>query len=74
MVELSLSKCENTITGNSFVRGVSGGEKKRVSIAHEMLVDPSVLILDEPTSGLDATAAFRLVATLGGWRRRRRRW
>ncbi|KAL0351374.1 UNVERIFIED_CONTAM: ABC transporter G family member 25 [Sesamum calycinum] len=64
--ELGLSKCKDTIIGNSFIRGVSGGERKRVSIAHEMLVDPSLLILDEPTSGLDATAAYRLVATLGG--------
>ncbi|KAH6759393.1 ATP-binding cassette family G25 [Perilla frutescens var. frutescens] len=64
--ELGLSKCENTIIGNSFVRGVSGGERKRVSIAHEMLVDPSLLILDEPTSGLDSTAAYRLVAAMGG--------
>ncbi|XP_073019651.1 ABC transporter G family member 25-like [Primulina eburnea] len=64
--ELGLSKCENTIIGNSFIRGISGGERKRVSIAHEMLVDPSLLILDEPTSGLDSTAAFRLVTTLCG--------
>ncbi|PIN01720.1 Transporter, ABC superfamily (Breast cancer resistance protein) [Handroanthus impetiginosus] len=64
--EVGLSKCEHTIIGNSFIRGISGGERKRVSIAHEMLVDPSLLILDEPTSGLDATAAYRLVATLGG--------
>lgn len=66
MAELGLSKCANTVIGNTFVRGVSGGERKRVSIAHEMLIDPSLLILDEPTSGLDATAAYRLVATLGG--------
>ncbi|KAL0432140.1 UNVERIFIED_CONTAM: ABC transporter G family member 25 [Sesamum latifolium] len=64
--ELGLAKCADTIIGNSFIRGVSGGERKRVNIAHEMLVDPSLLILDEPTSGLDATAAYRLVATLGG--------
>lgn len=63
--ELGLEKCENTIIGNSFVRGVSGGERKRVSIAHEMLVDPALLILDEPTSGLDSTAAHRLISTLG---------
>ncbi|GLT52204.1 hypothetical protein SLA2020_255570 [Shorea laevis] len=63
--ELGLTKCENTIIGNSFIRGVSGGERKRVSIAHEMLINPSLLILDEPTSGLDATAAHRLVSTLG---------
>lgn len=64
--ELGLEKCANTIIGNTFIRGVSGGERKRVSIAHEMLINPSLLILDEPTSGLDSTAAFRLVATLQG--------
>ncbi|OMO59515.1 ABC transporter-like protein [Corchorus capsularis] len=63
--ELGLSKCENTIIGNTFIRGISGGERKRVSIAHEMLINPSLLILDEPTSGLDSTAAHRLVSTLG---------
>nr|XP_043617092.1 ABC transporter G family member 25 [Erigeron canadensis] len=64
--ELGLSKCGDTIIGNTFIRGVSGGERKRVSIAHEMLVNPSLLILDEPTSGLDSTAAHRLVSTLSG--------
>ncbi|KAI3431896.1 uncharacterized protein J3R85_007765 [Psidium guajava] len=65
IAELGLAKCEHTIIGNSFVRGVSGGERKRVSIAHEMLMNPSLLVLDEPTSGLDSTAAHRLMATLG---------
>ncbi|KAM1794005.1 ABC transporter G family member 25-like [Malus sylvestris] len=63
--ELGLHKCKNTIIGNTFVRGVSGGERKRVSIAHEVLMNPSLLILDEPTSGLDSTAAHRLLSTLG---------
>ncbi|MFS7973050.1 putative ABC-type sulfate transporter [Helianthus anomalus] len=66
IAELGLSKCKNTIIGNTFIRGVSGGERKRVCIAHEMLMNPSMLILDEPTSGLDSTAAHRLVSTLGG--------
>ncbi|KAH6785709.1 hypothetical protein C2S51_038164 [Perilla frutescens var. frutescens] len=63
--ELNLKRCAETVVGNGLARGVSGGERKRVSIAHEMLVDPSLLILDEPTSGLDATAAYGVVATLG---------
>uniref|UniRef100_A0A7N0RC10 ABC transporter domain-containing protein n=1 Tax=Kalanchoe fedtschenkoi TaxID=63787 RepID=A0A7N0RC10_KALFE len=71
--DLGLAKCQHTIIGNGFVRGVSGGERKRVSIAHEMLVNPSLLILDEPTSGLDSTAAHRLVATLGAVAQKGRR-
>ncbi|KAJ0256356.1 ABC transporter G family member 25 [Hirschfeldia incana] len=66
ITELGLEKCENTVVGNAFIRGVSGGERKRVSIAHELLINPSLLVLDEPTSGLDATAALRLVQTLAG--------
>jgi ABC-type multidrug transport system ATPase subunit len=58
--------------GNAFVRGVSGGERKRVSIGHELLVNPSLLVLDEPTSGLDSTAASRLVATLSALARKGR--
>lgn len=66
ITELGLTKCENTIVGNTFIRGISGGERKRVSIGHELLINPSLLVLDEPTSGLDATAAQRLVQTLAG--------
>ncbi|KAH7681033.1 Taurine-transporting ATPase protein [Dioscorea alata] len=65
MVELGLEKCSETIVGNAYVRGVSGGERRRVSIGKEVLVDPSVMVLDEPTSGLDATAAQRVVEGLG---------
>lgn len=68
--ELGLAKCQHTIIGNGFIRGVSGGERKRVSIGHEILVDPSLLLLDEPTSGLDSTAAHRLVSTLVGLSRK----
>ncbi|KNA17322.1 hypothetical protein SOVF_080980 [Spinacia oleracea] len=70
MGELGLHKCADTIIGNTFIRGVSGGERKRVCIGHEMLVNPSLLILDEPTSGLDSTAAHRLVLTLQGLARK----
>jgi ABC-type multidrug transport system ATPase subunit len=72
IAELGLGACADTIVGNAFVRGVSGGERKRVSIGHELLVNPSLLVLDEPTSGLDSTAAARLVATLSALARKGR--
>ncbi|RIB11357.1 ABC transporter-domain-containing protein [Gigaspora rosea] len=49
---LNLSKCSNTKIGDIRFRGISDGERKRVSIANELLTDPSVILLDEPTSGL----------------------
>ncbi|KAL6999471.1 ABC transporter G member 9 [Sarracenia purpurea var. burkii] len=64
VTQLGLTKCKNSIIGGSFLRGVSGGERKRVSIGQEMLINPSLLFLDEPTSGLDSTTAQRIVSTL----------
>ncbi|KAI3818338.1 hypothetical protein L1987_12143 [Smallanthus sonchifolius] len=66
IVELGLTRCRDSIVGGPLIRGVSGGERKRVSIGQEMLVNPSLLLLDEPTSGLDSTTALRLMATLKG--------
>ncbi|KAF8413924.1 hypothetical protein HHK36_001920 [Tetracentron sinense] len=62
--QLGLTQCKNNIIGGPFLRGVSGGERKRVSIGQEMLINPSLLFLDEPTSGLDSTTAQRIVSTL----------
>ncbi|KAG2425311.1 hypothetical protein HXX76_013891 [Chlamydomonas incerta] len=61
---LGLERCRDTIIGSHMMRGVSGGERKRVSIGHELLINPSILLLDEPTSGLDSTTALRLMHTL----------
>ncbi|KAK6944154.1 ABC transporter-like, ATP-binding domain [Dillenia turbinata] len=62
--ELGLERCQDTMIGGSFVRGVSGGERKRVCIGNEIIINPSILLLDEPTSGLDSTTALRIVQML----------
>ncbi|GKV16633.1 hypothetical protein SLEP1_g27249 [Rubroshorea leprosula] len=64
ITKLGLTKCKNSIIGDTSLRGISGGERKRVSIGQEMLINPSLLFLDEPTSGLDSTTAQRIVSTL----------
>ncbi|XP_028777517.1 ABC transporter G family member 22 isoform X3 [Neltuma alba] len=62
--ELGLDRCKDTMIGGSFVRGVSGGERKRVCIGNEIIINPSLLFLDEPTSGLDSTTALKIVQML----------
>ena len=54
------------MVGGLFVRGISGGERKRVCIAVEILTDPSILFFDEPTSGLDSTMALRILEIARG--------
>lgn len=62
--EMGLQDCTNRLIGNWHLRGISGGEKKRVSICLEILTRPSLLFLDEPTTGLDSASAFFVIQTL----------
>ena len=64
ILELGLKECANTRIGDNDHKGCSGGEKRRTSLAVQMLSNPSVMFCDEVTTGLDAATAFQLVATL----------
>ncbi|KAJ9164327.1 hypothetical protein P3X46_023920 [Hevea brasiliensis] len=64
IMEMGLQDCADRLIGNWHLRGISGGEKKRLSIALEILIRPQLLFLDEPTSGLDSASAFFVIQTL----------
>ncbi|XP_073298614.1 ABC transporter G family member 20-like [Primulina huaijiensis] len=62
--QLGLRSAAKTIIGDEGHRGVSGGERRRVSIGTDIVHDPILLFLDEPTSGLDSTSAYMVVKVL----------
>ena len=61
---LSLVRQRNQRIGNRDMRGLGPADRKKTSIAIELICDPSILFLDEPTSGLDSFSANRLVRLL----------
>ncbi|OCH89695.1 hypothetical protein OBBRIDRAFT_756218 [Obba rivulosa] len=64
MHELGILSIKDSRIGDSGHRSISGGEKRRVSIACELVTSPSILFLDEPTSGLDAYNALSVIDSL----------
>lgn len=64
ILDMGLRDCANTLVGNDLIKGISGGEKRRLSIAIQLLSSPKILFLDEPTSGLDAFTASSIVECL----------
>lgn len=61
---LKINKCKDTRIGSVEKKGLSGGEKKRVSIGCEIISNPSILFLDEPTSGLDSATSEIVITFL----------
>ncbi|KAJ7372887.1 ATP-binding cassette sub- G member 2 [Desmophyllum pertusum] len=68
--DLGLFHVAESKVGNEFIRGISGGERKRTNIGMELIMSPSVLFLDEPTTGLDASTAVSVIRLLQGLGRR----
>lgn len=62
--DLGLSSCAEVMIGGPLIKGVSGGQRKRVSVGVEIITNPALLFLDEPTSGLDSFNAGNLVKLL----------
>lgn len=64
--EMGLQDAINTRIGGWGSKGVSGGQKRRVSICIEILTRPKLLFLDEPTSGLDSAASYYVMSRIAG--------
>ncbi len=62
--QLGLEGTEKVLIGSPEKKGISGGQRKRVNLAMELLTDPSVLFLDEPTSGLSSEDALMVMKVL----------
>uniref|UniRef100_A0A0E0BB17 ABC transporter domain-containing protein n=1 Tax=Oryza glumipatula TaxID=40148 RepID=A0A0E0BB17_9ORYZ len=61
---LGLQEIRNSLVGTVEKRGISGGQRKRVNVGIEMVMEPSLLILDEPTTGLDSASSQLLLRAL----------
>ncbi|KAF1931515.1 P-loop containing nucleoside triphosphate hydrolase protein [Didymella exigua CBS 183.55] len=64
ILKMGLKDCADNLIGNDLVKGISGGEKRRVTIAVQILTEPRILLLDEPLSGLDAFTALSIMDVL----------
>ncbi|KAK5952319.1 hypothetical protein OHC33_006792 [Knufia fluminis] len=67
-----LRQQENTVIGTPIRKGISGGQKRRVSVASQLVASPKVLFLDEPTSGLDSAASYEVMKLISDMARKHR--
>ncbi|KAL6582321.1 ABC transporter G member 28 [Orobanche minor] len=61
---LGLQVVRDSLVGTIEKRGISGGQRKRVNVGQEMVMEPSLLILDEPTSALSSSSSNLLIKAL----------
>jgi ABC-type multidrug transport system ATPase subunit len=61
---LGLTEHENTVVGDENIRGLSGGQQKRLSIGVEIINLPDLIFLDEPTTGLDSAISYEVMAAV----------
>jgi ABC-type multidrug transport system ATPase subunit len=66
LADFGLSSVRDNLIGTAMNKGISGGQKRRVSVAAQLVTGPRLLFLDEPTSGLDSAAAFEVISVLKG--------
>ncbi|KAH8091409.1 P-loop containing nucleoside triphosphate hydrolase protein [Cristinia sonorae] len=62
--DMGLADVTNNRIGNPIQRGISGGQKRRVTIGSSLVTLPKILILDEPTSGLDSRTSFEVISAI----------
>uniref|UniRef100_A0A8R7PAC3 ABC transporter domain-containing protein n=1 Tax=Triticum urartu TaxID=4572 RepID=A0A8R7PAC3_TRIUA len=64
--QMGLAAVAGTRIGGRVSKGISGGQRKRVSICIELLASPPLIFLDEPTSGLDSAASYHVMSRIAG--------
>ena len=61
---VELTGLKNAMVGLAGATGLSAGQRKRLTIAVELVASPSIIFMDEPTTGLDARAAAIVMRTV----------